>query len=155
MNEGPIEIIIKGQGGAGPADPATQQTQAADQADAKTPTDDQKKKIKQGLQWDLKASSINLALKNQAMQFMTTALSQYGNITGDYSTAKNISALTNLIGYGTDIALGPVGWINLAGKLASQGLMYGIQWQREQYEIDRTLDRYGALYTQGGRGTNE
>lgn len=155
MNEAPIEIIIKGQGGAGPADPATQQTQAAQQAESKTPTEEEKKSIKQGLQWDTKAASINLALKNQAMQFMSTALSQYGNITGDYSTGKNIAALTNLIGYGTDIALGPIGWINLTGKLATQGLMHAIQWQREQYEIDRTLDRYGALYTQGGRGTNE
>jgi hypothetical protein len=155
MNTAPIEIIIKGQGGAGPADPATQQTQQAQQAEANTPTADEKSKLKQGLQWDLKASSINLALKNQAMSFLNNAISQYGNITGDYSTAKNISAMTNIIGYATDLAMGPIGWINLTGKLASQAFFQSLQWQREQFEIDRTLDRYGAIYTQGGRGTNE
>lgn len=142
----PIEIIIKNS----TSEKAAEQTPAT-----KDPSDEASKGAKQGLQWDLKASSINLALKNQAMQFMANAASQYGNITGDYSTAKNITALTNLIGYATDIALGPIGWISLTGKLANQGLMHLIQMQKESYEIDRTRDRYGAIYTQGGRGTSE
>jgi hypothetical protein len=142
----PIEIIIKN----------STSEQAAEQNPAtKDPTDDAKKGVKQGLQWDLKASSINMALKNQAMQFMSAAASQYGNITGDYSTAKNISALTQIVGYATDLAMGPIGWISLTGKLATQGLMHVIQMQKESYEIDRTRDRYGAIYTQGGRGTSE
>jgi hypothetical protein len=145
----PIEIIIKNAS----SDPNATQTPGTPQTG--DPSDDQKKKAKQGLQWDVKASSINLALKNQAMQFMSNALSQYGNITGDYSTVKNITALTNLMGYATDIALGPIGWINLTGKLATQGLMHLIQAKKEEYEIDRTLDRYGSLYINGGRGTNE
>jgi hypothetical protein len=143
----PIEIIIKGSPGDGLSPLPGQQPQE--------PSDQQKRQTKQGLQWDLRASSINLALKNQAMQFMSNAIAQYGNITGDYSTVKNITAFTNLIGYGTDIALGPVGWINLTGKLASQGLMHLLQFQKERYEIDRTLDRYGSLYINGGRGTSE
>jgi hypothetical protein len=144
----PIEIIIKNAS----SDPSATQTPGSQTAD---PSDDQKKKARQGMQWDVKASSINLALKNQAMQFMSTALSQYGNITGDYSTVKNVTALTNLLGYATDIAIGPIGWINLTGKLASQGVMHLIQARKEQYEIDRTLDRYGSLYINGGRGTSE
>jgi hypothetical protein len=153
MNNAPIEIIIKGSPGDGLELPTgmTQQTTPQSQ----DPTTAQKSTIKQGLQWDLRASSINVALKNQAMQFMNTALSQYGNITGDYSTVKNISAITQIIGYGTDIAMGPVGWANLAGKVATQGLMHLITFQKERYEIDRTLDRYGAIYSSGGRGTNE
>jgi hypothetical protein len=147
-NNQPIEIIIKGS----PGD-ATGSGQAGVQD--KDPSPDKKKSTKQGLQWDLKAESINVALKNQAMSFMTTALSQYGNITGDYSTAKNITALTNMLGYASDIALGPIGWINLTGKLATQGFMFLIQQQRESYEIDRAKDRYGTIYTSGGRGTSE
>ena len=147
-NSEPIEIIIKGSPGpnSGSGQEGTQD---------KDPTDDKKKKTKQGLQWDMKAESISIALKNQAMSFMTTALSQYGNITGDYSTAKNITALTNMLGYATDIASGPIGWVNLTGKLATQGFMFLIQQQKEKYEIDRAIDRYGTIYTSGGRGTSE
>jgi hypothetical protein len=147
-NSEPIEIIIKGSPGG-----ATGSGQAGVQE--KDPTDDKKKKVKQGLQWDLRSESINLALKNQAMSFMSTAVSQYGNITGDYSTGKNITALTNLLGYAADIAIGHIGWINLTGKLATQSFMFLIQQQKEKYEIDRALDRYGTIYNSGGRGTSE
>lgn len=155
MDTKPIEIIIKGTAAGEGQAAAGNGIQPTPQADAQEPTAPEKKKMKQGLQWDLKASSINLALKNQAMQFMNTALGQYGNITGDYSTVKNITAMMNMIGYATDLAMGPIGWINAAGKITMQAFTQSIQWRREQYEIDRTLDRYGAIYTQGGRGTNE
>lgn len=99
----------------------------------------------------------------EARKFLNYSISNYGNMTGDYSGQANINSLLSAasqlgtIGAGF-LYGGPVGGIIATAGVVSNGIYRTVEFERGQdrlkNEIDYLRDRAGAPpLSQGSRGT--
>lgn len=110
-------------------------------------------------------------LKSQAMQAVNYSISQYGNLTGDYTAQKNLqrlmSVVNNVVSIGQAAVAGASvgGWIGAAIgasiAITNQVISYGYQTFgeyvsniKQNREIDILRERSGLnSYLDGSRGT--
>lgn len=101
---------------------------------------------------DLEKKAIAGALIQVGQQAIMTGVSQYGNLTGDYSTQRAISGMIGLAGDAlTAVKLGPVGAIYVAGKYALEIAMTQIEMSNRLREHEFTRQRLGTVSTKGSR----
>lgn len=109
------------------------------------------KKKSQGIS-DLEKKAIAGAIIQVGQQFIATGVSQYGNLTGDYTTQRNINAMISLGGDAlTAVKLGPAGAIYIAGKYALEIATNAIEMRNRLREHEFTLNRLGTVSAKGSR----
>ena len=138
-----IEILIrKSSGQEGVA-----QTQEAQAATGEAPIDKNEKG-----KTNIQQKAVNAALINVGKQFISQGVGQFGNLTGDYTTAENINLITTVAAdIATIAAAGPAGVVFVAGKYATQIATAGIDQFRKNQEHALKLERLGQISIKGSR----
>jgi hypothetical protein len=85
---------------------------------------------------------------NQAGQF---ALSNYGNLTGDYQTQANIQGGLEMIGLGVMALSSPVGAVAAVGSLVIKGINRQVDIAKKNQQVDLLRARTGMMNYSGGR----
>lgn len=141
-----IEIIVREMGSAD-GGAAASQSSMAEAAGEPAPTKDTKKGKMSDAQKALLAGIIN-AGRQQAMN----AVSQYGNLTGNYVVANNINIAIEIA---TDMAMvlkgGPVGVVAVLSKHTINAINAGISQANGVREQDFRNALLGRVATQGSR----
>lgn len=101
-------------------------------------------------------SIIATIVVNEAKKVMSTALSQYSNITGNSIQANRLNAFSNVAAYATAIkAGGAVGAIYVATDIALKETQRIINNAKTNAQIDLLRQRVGYSNMNGSRGTND
>ena len=99
-----------------------------------------------------KTSSIGKAVianaVNQAGQF---ALSNYGNLTGDYVTQQNVQGGLEMFGLGAMALSGPIGAGVTVGTLVIKGVNRQVEIVKKNQNVDLLKARTGMMNYSGGR----
>ena len=85
---------------------------------------------------------------------LSTAISQYGNLTGDSITASRINALNSIAGYALAIkAGGVVGAVGVAVDIGIQAFNSYVQNRKANAQVEMLRQRAGNATLNGSRGT--
>lgn len=93
----------------------------------------------------------NAVVANVAKKAIQYGISQYGNLTGDYVTQANISAMIEIGGLVAMAATGPVGIAAAVTSLGIQAANYGIDMAKKRRETEFLRERTGMTQNSGGR----
>lgn len=93
---------------------------------------------------------------NEAKKVMSTAISQYSNITGNSIAANRINAFSTVTAYATAIkAGGAIGAIYVATDIALKETQKIINNAKTNAQINLLRQRVGYSNVNGSRGTND
>lgn len=84
-------------------------------------------------------------------QALTYAVSNYGNLTGDYVTQDNIQSAIELIGTVALMATGPVGMVAGVGSMVIKASNRQIEVKKRNQEVEFLRMRTGMMDFSGGR----
>ena len=121
-------------------------TESGRQEASSVPTSDKPAKPKDGGLGLGKAVIVNAV--NQASQY---ALSNYGNLTGDYITQANIQGGLEIIGLGVMALSGPVGAVGAIGALAIKAASRQAELIKKNQQTQLLRARTGMMNYSGGR----
>jgi hypothetical protein len=139
-----ISIIIK-------KDDSSVGTTKDSQAQADAATGNAPKQKNEGGKPSIETQAVRVAITNAAKQAVSNGVSQYGNITGDYTTARQINNITSLATDAFLIAQGPVGMIAVAAKYTLSAVNANIEQRNKQIREQFVRDRVGTIVTKGSR----
>jgi len=126
---------------------STSQNESSSSTKPSIPTSDKPKE-----QGKTKTSGIGKAVianaVNQASQF---ALSNYGNLTGDYQTQANIQGGLEMVGLGIMALSGPVGAVAAVGSLVIKSINNQIDITKKNQQVELLRARTGMMNYSGGR----
>ncbi len=125
----------------------TDSTSQNESSSSSIPTSDKPQQQSQS-----KTSSIGKAVianaVNQASQY---ALSNYGNLTGDYITQANIQGGLEMLGLGIMALSGPVGAVAAVGSLLIKGINTQVDIVKKNQQVNLLKERTGMINYSGGR----
>lgn len=113
-------------------------------------------KPKEAGQQDENNQILSTLLVNEAKKVMSTAISQYENITGNAIDAKKINAISSVASYAMAIKSG--GWagaIYVVTDIALKEAGKAINNYKTNQQIDLLRQRVGYSNVNGSRGTND
>lgn len=90
----------------------------------------------------------------QGKKLLQNVVSQYANLTGNSIAGNRLQAVSTLVGYGTQIAVG--GWIGAIGvamDIGIQAVNNAFELRKANAQLDLLRQRVGASSINGSRGT--
>jgi hypothetical protein len=101
---------------------------------------------------DLEKKAVQGAIIQVGQQAIMTGISQWGNLTGNYTQQRNISAMISLGGDAlTAVSLGPAGAIYIAGKYALEVVTSQIEMSNRLQQHEFVRGRLGMISAKGSR----
>lgn len=113
-------------------------------------------KPKEAGQQDENNQLLSTLLINEGKKVMSTAMSQFENITGNAITAKRMNAISSVASYAMAIKAG--GWIGaiyVATDIALKEAENAINNYKANQQIELLRQRVGYSNVNGSRGTND
>ena len=139
-----IEIIVRKSG-------SSEGTTADSQEQAEKATGNAPKQKKEGGKPSPEQQAVRVAMINAAKQAINTGVSQFGNITGDYASARAINTVTSAAADIFMLSQGPVGIIAVATKYTMAGVTSYIEQKNRSINEQLIRERAGSIIKKGSR----
>ena len=128
---------------------------SANQTVTKGNTSTTSQKPKEAGKQDESNQILSTLLINEAKKVMSTAMSQFQNVTGNSIASKRMNAITSVASYATAIKAGGwVGAIYVATDIALKEAEKAINNYKANQQIELLRQRVGLSNVNGSRGTN-